>query len=58
LISLGAAPVHFEQAVAEHDEAIGWALRPEPGLRSLEPFVELLRARIEAAARAGWRPLR
>jgi fido (protein-threonine AMPylation protein) len=58
LISLGAAPVHFEQAVAEHDEAIGWALRPEPALRSTEPFVELLRARIEGAARSGWRPVR
>lgn len=58
LISLGAAPVHFDQAVAEHDQAIGWALRPDAERRTVEPFVELLRARIEAAARAGWRPLR
>jgi fido (protein-threonine AMPylation protein) len=58
LISLGAAPVHFEQAVAEHDEAIGWALRPETAQQTVEPFVDLLRARIEAAARSGWRPLR
>lgn len=58
LISLGAAPVHFEQAVAEHDEAIGWALRPDHQQRTIEPFTALLRTRIEAAARSGWRPLR
>jgi hypothetical protein len=57
LISLGAAPVHFESAVAEHDEAIGWALRPEATRHTVEPFVELLRARIEAAAGSAWRPL-
>jgi hypothetical protein len=58
LISLGAAPVHFEQSVAEHDEAIGGALRPNAERRTIGPFVELLRARIDTAARAGWRPLR
>jgi fido (protein-threonine AMPylation protein) len=58
LISLGAAPVHFEQAIAEHDEAIGWALRPEQERRTIEPFAALLRTRIQAASRSGWRPLR
>lgn len=58
LTSLGAAPVHFEQAVAEHNEAVGWALRPEQEQRTIGPFTALLRSRIETAARSGWRPLR
>jgi fido (protein-threonine AMPylation protein) len=50
LISLGAAPVDFENAVAEHDEALGWALRPDAKNRSLEPFVALLLDRMQKAA--------
>jgi fido (protein-threonine AMPylation protein) len=55
LVSLGAAPVHFERAVAEHDEAVGWALRPGAEQRTLGPFVELLARRTEEAAAQGWR---
>jgi hypothetical protein len=55
LISLGAAPVHFDQAVAEHDEALGWALRPEAEKRTVVPIVELLARRTDEAAGAGWR---
>lgn len=56
LISLGAAAVDFEGAVAEHDEALGWALRPDAEHRTLEPFVNLLVRRITtAAARDGSR---
>ncbi len=50
LISLGAAPVDFEDAVAQHDEALGWALHPDSARRTLEPFVELLLNRIQRAA--------
>jgi fido (protein-threonine AMPylation protein) len=50
LISLGAAPVDFEDAVAQHDEALGWALHPDSARRTLEPFVELLLDRIQRAA--------
>lgn len=50
LISLGAAPVDFEAAVAEHDEALGWALRPDFENRSLEPFVDLLIRRMHQAS--------
>jgi len=57
LISLGAAPVDFEAAVAEHDEGLGWALRPDVENRSLEPFVEFLIHRMHqaSAARGGSR---
>lgn len=55
LISLGAPPVHFEDAVAEHDEALGWALGPAPGSRTVEPFAALMLERIEHASRQGWR---
>lgn len=47
LISLGAAAVDFESAVAEHDEALGWALHPDGEKRSLEPFVELVLERLK-----------
>jgi fido (protein-threonine AMPylation protein) len=49
LVSLGASPVDFEAAVAEHDEALGWALRPEEEHRTVEPFAELLLSRIRDA---------
>lgn len=50
LISLGATAVDFDDAVSDHDEALGWALRPEPELRRLEPFVDLLVQRITMAS--------
>jgi fido (protein-threonine AMPylation protein) len=50
LISLGAAPVDFEAAVAEHDEALGWALRLDAEKRSLEPLVDLLIDRMKKAS--------
>jgi fido (protein-threonine AMPylation protein) len=51
LISLGATAVDFDDAVSDHDEALGWALRPDPERRSVEPFVDLLARRIAMAAR-------
>ena len=56
LISLGAAAVDFEGAVAEHDEALGWALRSDAGHRTLEPFVDLIVRRITKAATVEERP--
>jgi fido (protein-threonine AMPylation protein) len=50
LVSLGGRPVHFEMAVAEHDEALGWALRPDAENRTIEPFAELLLARMQDIA--------
>ena len=50
LISLGATAVDFDDAVSDHDEALGWALRPDSKHRSLEPFVDLLVQRIALAA--------
>lgn len=58
LMSLGTAAVNFEDAVAAHDEAIGWALHPESEKRTVEPFVELMAERIREAARRGWRGVR
>jgi fido (protein-threonine AMPylation protein) len=52
LISLGAAAVDFEGAVAEHDEALGWALRPDAEHRTRGPFTDLLVRRITKAAAA------
>lgn len=49
LVSLGALPVDFEAAVAEHDEALGWALRPEEERRTVAPFAEMLLGRIRDA---------
>ena len=49
LVSLGSPMVHFEAAVAEHDEALGWALRADAESRTVEPFVELLLSRIRAS---------
>jgi fido (protein-threonine AMPylation protein) len=49
LVSLGAPTVHFEAAVAEHDEALGWALRPDVQSLTIEPFIELLLSRIRAS---------
>ena len=51
LVSLGAAIVHFEAAVAEHDEALGWALRADAESRTIVPFAELLLARMRDAER-------
>jgi fido (protein-threonine AMPylation protein) len=53
LVSLGAPTVHFEAAVAEHDEALGWALRPDAESRTINPFAELLLARIQASVDHG-----
>jgi fido (protein-threonine AMPylation protein) len=50
LISLGAAPVDFDDAVGDHDEALGWALRSDVEQQSLHPFVDLLVQRITSAA--------
>ncbi len=46
LVSLGAAAVDFMGAVAEHDEALGWALHPVAGRRTLGPFVEFILERL------------
>jgi fido (protein-threonine AMPylation protein) len=56
LISLGATAVDFDDAVGDHDEALGWALRPDPEHRSLDPFVDLLMQRIAMAAEQRPRP--
>jgi fido (protein-threonine AMPylation protein) len=53
LVSLGTATVHFEAAVAEHDEALGWALRPDAENRTIEPFAELLLTRMQDIGRGG-----
>jgi fido (protein-threonine AMPylation protein) len=50
LISLGAVAVDFDDAVRDHDESLGWALRSDVEHRSLEPFVDLLVKRITMAA--------
>jgi fido (protein-threonine AMPylation protein) len=51
LVSLGASTVDFEAAVAEHDEALGWALRANAESRTIVPFADLLLARMRAAGR-------
>lgn len=56
LISLGAAAVDFDDAVGDHDEALGWALRSDLEHRSPEPFVDLLMRRITMAATERPRP--
>ncbi len=53
LVSLGLATVHFDAAVAEHDEALGWALRADAQNRTVEPFAELLLARVGASGESG-----
>lgn len=53
LVSLGAFPVYFPHAIAEHDGAIGWALRPDTENRTIEPFVDLLESRTNRAIRRG-----
>lgn len=53
LVSLGAFPVYFPRAIAEHDEAIGWALRADAENRTIEPFVDLLESRTNRAMRRG-----
>jgi fido (protein-threonine AMPylation protein) len=49
LVSLGVSPVDFETAVPAHDEALGWALRPDEERRTVIPFAELILSRIRAA---------
>jgi fido (protein-threonine AMPylation protein) len=55
LVSLGGRAVDFQDALTEHDEALGWALRPDPATpsnartRSVLPFAELLIARMQAS---------
>jgi fido (protein-threonine AMPylation protein) len=55
LVSLGGRAVDFQDALTEHDEALGLALRPDPatpsnaGTRSVLPFAELLIARMQAS---------
>jgi fido (protein-threonine AMPylation protein) len=61
LVSLGGRAVDFQAALTEHDEALGWALRPDlatppdPAMppdsetRSVIPFAELLIARMQAS---------
>jgi len=53
LLSLGAPAVHFHGAVAEHDEALGWALRPDAEMRTIQPFVDLLKKRIAESSGMG-----
>ena len=47
LVSLGGRAVDFRASLAEHDEALGWALRSEAEARSVVPFAELLVARMQ-----------
>jgi fido (protein-threonine AMPylation protein) len=55
LVSLGGRAVDFQEALTEHDEALGWALRPDAatpsdgGTRSVLPFARLLIARMQAS---------
>jgi len=61
LVSLGGRAVDFQAALTEHDEALGWALRPNSArppdpatpsdarIRSVVPFAELLLARMRAS---------
>jgi fido (protein-threonine AMPylation protein) len=55
LVSLGGRAVDFQDALTEHDEALGWALRPDSATpsdavtRSVLPFAELLIARMQAS---------
>ena len=47
LVSLGGRTVDFLDALTEHDEALGWALRPDAENRTALPFAELLIARMQ-----------
>jgi fido (protein-threonine AMPylation protein) len=49
LVSLGGRVVDFEEALTEHDEALGWALRSDAKHRTVLPFAELLIARMRAS---------
>jgi hypothetical protein len=49
LVSLGGRTVDFLDALTEHDEALGWALRPDAENRTALPFAELLIARMQAS---------
>jgi fido (protein-threonine AMPylation protein) len=49
LVSLGGRIVDFQSALTEHDEALGWALRPDPENRTVVPFAELLMTRMRAS---------
>jgi fido (protein-threonine AMPylation protein) len=49
LVSLGGRTVDFQDALTEHDEALGWALRPDAENRTALPFAELLIARMQAS---------
>jgi fido (protein-threonine AMPylation protein) len=51
LVSLGGWPVDFEDALTEHDEALGWALRADIENRTAVPFAELLLERMRASER-------
>lgn len=53
LVSLGTFPVYFPNAIEEHDDAIGWALRPDAERRTVDPFVDLLEARTQRGVREG-----
>jgi fido (protein-threonine AMPylation protein) len=39
----------FQDALTEHDEALGWTLRPDAENRTALPFAELLIARMQAS---------
>jgi fido (protein-threonine AMPylation protein) len=47
LVSLGAHAIDFQAAMAEHDEALGWALHTDTERRDVRPFAELLVARMQ-----------
>ena len=49
LVSLGGRSVDFQDALTEHDESLGWALRPDAENRTVLPFAELLIARMQAS---------
>jgi hypothetical protein len=42
-------PMGLEEALTEHDEALGWALRTDTEHRTVLPFAELLIARMGAS---------
>jgi fido (protein-threonine AMPylation protein) len=49
LVSLGGRTVDFQAALTEHDEALGWALRPDAENRTAIPFAGLLIVRMGAS---------
>lgn len=51
LVSLGGRTVDFQAALTEHNESLGWALRPDAEKREVSPFAELLVMRMMASGK-------